>query len=302
MRADVYALNHALADRHWWFVARRRIVRMLLERVVPPSPEALVLDVGCGSGGNLAGLTDLYRCAGVDREPQAIGIARSRHPSAEFVCGSAPDDVRGLLSQARAVLLMDVLEHVEDDFLLLSQTLAAMAPGAHLLVTVPAEPALWSAHDVSHHHYRRYTSERLARLWAEFPVTIRLHSPFNARLYPIIRAVREVGRRRGRTAGIGQTDLKQPPPLINRLLTSVFAGEGTRLLATLDGPSGRPYRRGVSLLTLLRRERGECPVRPRPADVPPDPGASGAQERSRAGSMADGRGCSAGIPRPIAAR
>ena len=81
-------------------------------------------------------------------------------------------------------LLMDVLEHVPDDFAFLSELLAASSPGAHFLITVPANPSFWSAHDESNGHYRRYEPDRLGRLWSGLPVTTRLLTYFNARLYP----------------------------------------------------------------------------------------------------------------------
>ncbi|MGC4001909.1 MAG: hypothetical protein QM811_01660 [Pirellulales bacterium] len=62
------------------------------------------------------------------------------------------DDLRN----ADLVMLNDVLEHVRDDFLLLSRVMAELRPGAICLLTVPADMALWSPHDVAFGHYRRY--------------------------------------------------------------------------------------------------------------------------------------------------
>lgn len=58
------------------------------------------------------------------------------------------------------VLLLDVLEHVEDDAAFL-RTLVDdnVAPGGHLLVSVPAWPALYSSHDARLRHHRRYTPQ-----------------------------------------------------------------------------------------------------------------------------------------------
>ena len=89
------------------------------------------------------------------------------------------------MEDARLVLLMDVLEHVPDDFKFLSELLAASAPGAEFLVTVPANPSFWSAHDESNGHYRRYDMDRFRAGVGGLPVTTLLLSHFNARLYPI---------------------------------------------------------------------------------------------------------------------
>ena len=269
MRRDLFELHAELEQDHWWFAARRHIVRELVRRVAPPRPGALVLDVGCGTGANLAAFADEYECVGIDTSADAIRLARQRFPAIRFVQGFAPADVAAEIARASALIITDVIEHVPDDFQLVSSLLAALPPGAHMLITVPAEEALWSEHDVSFGHYRRYDPARLAAVWRELPVRVRLLSPFNARLYPVVKAVRTLGRVAGRASGQGSTDLSMPPAPANRALRSVFGGEAERLLRALDG-GAPPYRRGVSLLALLRREAGEIRPRPRPADIPAD--------------------------------
>ena len=276
MRDDIHALNHALEERHWWFRGRRRVMRAVVDAALPAAGGGdggrAAIDVGCGSGANVAALPDRFFRVGIDPEPRAIELARTRHPAVEFRCGSAPDDVADLLPRADLVLLTDVLEHVPDDFRFLSALLAPLPAGAHLLVTVPADPRLWSPHDVAHHHYRRYERARFARVWAGLPVNVRLLSHFNTRLAPLVRAVRAAGNRLGAGHGddAGRGDLRLPPAPANRVLEAVFAGEAARLVRAIDRPDARD-RRGVSLIALLRREPGDCPVRTRPVDVPPDP-------------------------------
>ncbi len=54
MQTEQFHLNYEIELRHWWFVARRRILRGLLSQIVPACPETVVVDVGCGTGGNIA--------------------------------------------------------------------------------------------------------------------------------------------------------------------------------------------------------------------------------------------------------
>jgi len=271
MHGDVFQLNARLQASHWWFAARREVLAALARAVVPESRDTVLVDVGCGTGANLAGLSETYHVIGLDPSAEAIGIAAERFPSARFVCGSTPADLGEMADAARLFLLTDVLEHVRDDFELLSHWLAAARPGAIFLLTVPADTALWSEHDRSHGHFRRYNAARFARLWQGLPVTCLLLSAFNSRLYPAVKLVRGVNRLLGRTSGAQRTDLSLPRPWINTLLRRVFAGEARRLLDVLHGASRRPARRGVSWLAVLRRETGVVTPRQRPADVPPDP-------------------------------
>jgi SAM-dependent methyltransferase len=269
MNPEQLRLNAQIEDEHWWFVGRRRILSRLADRLVPREPASLVIDVGCGTGANLAAVATGRRGVGIDTSPEAVALARERFPQVEYRLGGAPDNLLDVLPAARLVLLTDVLEHVRDDFALASRLLAAVSPGTWFIVTVPADPALWSEHDESHLHYRRYTRERFERIWHGLPVEAALVSAFNARLYLPIKAVRSLNRRRGRAAGQAGTDLFLPPRPVNRLLTALYASEGNRLERALAG-NRAGYTAGVSLLAVLRRLDGDIAPRDKPANLEAD--------------------------------
>ena len=269
MQTEQFQLHADIEQRHWWFVARRMIVRRLVAEVLPPAPGSVIVDVGCGTGANIAALADRYECVGIDTSAEAVGLAQERFPDVRFIAGFSPDDLGKLMHQARMFMLMDVLEHVEDDFAMLSELLSAAAAGTYFLLTVPADDSLWSEHDESFGHWRRYDQQRFTRLWADLPVSTLLVSHFNARLAPLIRLVRWRNRRRGRASGRAGTDFWLPWTPVNRLLQAVFAGERRRLVKSLHAP-GPGYRRGASLVALLRRDEGPIAVRRKPDDLPPD--------------------------------
>lgn len=248
-----FELNAKLEARHWWFVARRKILRAVIGCVLPPSKETLVIDVGCGTGGNIAALADDYRCVGIDPSEVAIQFAQENNPDVDFICGTAPEDLGELAQQSNCFLLMDVLEHVEDDASLFRDLVACSSTGTYFAITVPADPKLWGPHDESHGHFRRYETDRLTQLWDELPIETLLVSHFNSRLYPIIRFVRSRNQHRGKSFGAANTDLRLPPRLINGMLERIFAGERSRLVRHLQGETDHAYKSGVSLLALVRR-------------------------------------------------
>ena len=84
------------------------------------------------------------------RSSDAIAFASQRFPEAEFICGEVPRALGTLLAEAKVVLMMDVLEHVEDDFEIFSAVAAETRAGTSFLLTVPAEPALWSKPSPGH--------------------------------------------------------------------------------------------------------------------------------------------------------
>lgn len=270
MQSEQFLLHADIEQRHWWFVARRRIMRRLVEQVLSPSRDVTVVDVGCGTGANIASLAADYHCVGIDTSAEAIGLAQQRFPGVSFLFGRAPRDLGKLARQARLFLLMDVLEHVEDDFAALAELLSAASPGAYFLVTVPADESLWSEHDESFGHYRRYDRRRLERLWEGLPVTALLTSYYNTRLYPLIRLIRARNRWRGRAAGRSGTDFWMPSGPMNRLLEATLAGEARSLVATMAGRRPRGYSYGASLVALLRREPGPIDAGRKPDDVASD--------------------------------
>ena len=252
MTPEQFELFARIEQEHWWFVARRRIMRELVARATPGGTGRRAVDIGCGTGGNIAALTDRFRCVGIDESAQAIDYARTRFPDVEFVQSVDPAVMARYLADATLVTCMDVIEHVEQDADFLAGIVEATTPGTTLLLTVPAGMELWSAHDVTNGHHRRYTVDGFAALWATLPVRVRLLSAFNARLYPLVRAARVMANVRGRAHGEAGTDFAVPAAPLNRLFERIFAGERSALLDALD-TSRRPYRRGVSVIALLER-------------------------------------------------
>jgi SAM-dependent methyltransferase len=251
MDAAVFRVHAEVERRHWWFAGRRRILRALLERFVPPDPAHTIADIGCGVGATAPAFRAGYRYVGFDPSPDAIGAARATYPGVEFRIGSAAE-AAATLAGSSAALLNDVIEHVPDDRALLSQVVEPLKAGAYLLVTVPAGMELWSPHDVALGHFRRYDTASFQAVWEGLPVETCFLSHFNSRLYFPVRAVRALTARLDRAAGPAGTDLAIPPAPLNSALEALFAGEATRLARGI-GKSGPVYRRGVSLISVLRR-------------------------------------------------
>ena len=273
MKSGLFELHSEIERRHWWFVGRRELVQRVTDAGIPATDRNTLVDVGCGTGANVALFSGWDERVGIDTSPQAVDAATADYPDTTFLQGEAPEELGEIAGRADLFTIMDVLEHVPDDFALFSSVAAAAKPGSHLLVTVPADPRLWSPHDVSFGHYRRYTAERLAMVFEGLRLEIRLLSYFNTRLYPLIRTIRSVNERRGASAGDSQTDFFLPPDPVNDLLARVMAGEANRIVEGIDAPGprrGLPYGRGVSLIALVRRLAGGLEPRTMPASTPPD--------------------------------
>lgn len=260
MTVDVYRIHAEVEATHWWFAGRRAVFEALACECLAPQHQPLVVDIGCSIGNNAALRVLGRRYVGVDPAPDAIRFAQQSHPREQFVCGTVGDrEVDRHVGEADLIMLTDVLEHVADDRELLGRIVAVMRPGSQLLITVPADQTLWSSHDEALGHYRRYSRDELERLWNDLPVSVLLTSHFNARLYPLVKLVRTFNRWRGSSFGAANTDLKMTRRPMNWLLEKLFAGERRRLLTLLRGERGSGYRRGVSLIAILRRDEGHLP-------------------------------------------
>ncbi len=271
MRVEQFKQLAELEESHWWLTGRRRIVASVVDLLGHATRRQRLVEIGCGTGANLSAFADRFDCVGVDTSPEAVRLAARRFPGLRFVCGTAPQETASLVGDADVVLLLDVLEHVADDFGFLASILRSMPVGAHLVVAVPADMELWSNHDVNLEHFRRYDRRRLERVWEGLPVTCRLCTPFNTRLLPAIRWIRHRNRRRGTTFGNAGTDLREMPGPMNWILHRIFAGESKRVVDCFRTGNGAPGKKGASLLAVLRREAGDICIRRPVGEVPADP-------------------------------
>jgi len=213
--------NMARIDRdHWWFVARRKIIARLIERQVKPKPGARILEMGAGTGSNIALLQRYGTVDAVEPDDQARAFA-SQRTGLEIKGGLLPDGVALEDGAYDLIAMLDVLEHIPGDGEALAALRPKLAPGGKLLVTVPATEWLWSAHDLAHHHQRRYTARSLERVFRASGYRILHRTHFNSALFPAVAAARAIGRLTGREGG----DDAMPPRPINAVLERIFAAE-----------------------------------------------------------------------------
>lgn len=239
MERIVYDRMAELDTRHWWYRARRDVLHDLIARRIAPKPGGRVLEVGCGTGHNLAMLGNFGSVDAVELDAAARRVAEKRFGKA--VIDARLPQLDGLESGAYGLIAaLDVVEHVEDDRAALRGLARCLAPGGRILVTVPAFPFLWSAHDVANHHHRRYTRASLRDAVAGAGLTLEFIGWFNSLLFPLAVADRMWGKLRGREG----SDDALPPPSINAAFETIFGLERYAL--------GRlPLPPGVSLAAII---------------------------------------------------
>ncbi len=216
------AILGAAIGSHWYYVAKGRALRAMLGGVRVPE----VLDVGAGSGVFSRQLLDAGVCGSavcVDPGYACERTERHRGHAIEFR-RSVERFSQGLL------LMMDVLEHVDDDVGLLRSYAARMPGDGRVLITVPAFACLWSGHDVFLEHRRRYTREHLEATVRAAGLQVVRSRYFFGLLLPAVAAMRLADRYR-LTAGRleARSALRPCPAPVNRLLTLIHDVERATL-------------------------------------------------------------------------
>ena len=126
---------------------------------------------------------------------------------------------------ADLVLMMDVLEHVEDDVGLLRDYAALVPTGAHVMITVPAFNALWSPHDLFLGHKRRYTLVQLEKVVGLAGLQILTGAYYFGGIFPLAALYRMFRRLNPPAGHEPASDLSMPGPLVNTLLYTLCKAE-----------------------------------------------------------------------------
>jgi 2-polyprenyl-3-methyl-5-hydroxy-6-metoxy-1,4-benzoquinol methylase len=167
--------------RHWYYQSKAAALRRMVEGLDPQR----LLDVGAGSGffsrqllangAQSALCVDVGYPAGRDETVGGKPVLYRRE------CGGTDCDL---------VLMMDVLEHVDDDVGLVRHYTTKVPSGAHFLVTVPAFRFLWSGHDVFLEHKRRYTLAEIERTLRDAGLAVVRGAYYFGAIFPLAAAVR----------------------------------------------------------------------------------------------------------------
>jgi SAM-dependent methyltransferase len=220
----------ALEDRHWWYKERRALLARELRTV---QGRGRALDIGAAGGGNTRVLR-AHGFAPIAMEYGQEGAEVALERGLEVVRA----DARYLPIRTESINLVtafDVLEHIVEDDLAAAELARVLRPGATLLVAVPADMRLWSAHDEAVDHVRRYDRAGLTAVIEKAGFDVESLWSWNVLLRPV------AAWRRKKSTG---SDLDDIHPVINAGLTAILTVE--RYLPVKSLP-------GVSLMLRARR-------------------------------------------------
>lgn len=199
-------------EQHWYYSSKAKAMSRLLEGITP----AKILDVGAGSGFFSRHLLAQTEAA----EAWCIDI-RYEADSDESEAGKAVHYRRSVDAiDADLVLLMDVLEHVDDDVALLNEYVDKVPSGSRFLVTVPAFQFLWSGHDDFLEHKRRYTLNQLETVVRNAGLNVRHGAYYFGMVFPIAAAIR-IAQKVDHKRKPAHSQLTMHNPIANAILKSI---------------------------------------------------------------------------------
>jgi SAM-dependent methyltransferase len=250
MEAAAYRQFRVLEESHWWFRGRRTVYLGLLRQHLAGTRPRNVLDLGCGVGGFLAGLSALgERVVPTDLDRESLGFCKQRG----FPLGVVSNGYALPFADAafELVCLFDALEHIPDEGRALAEVARVLAPGGRVAVSVPAYPFLFANNDRVARHCRRYTRASLARALEAAGLEPERNTHTNVFLFPLIlptvlliKLWERVWQRRPDPE---RTNLSVPmPAALQGLLYRVFAAE-LAFTRRFDWPAGH------SILAIARK-------------------------------------------------
>ena len=239
---DAYPLG---IESNFWSIARNEILSRALDEAAREglrSKDGRILEIGCGTGVVIQGLRNKGHDAwGVElSSPPYIVAGASEHVTTSTRAEDLSLSVRGSIE---TILLLDVIEHIENDSEFIRNILSALPACQCVIVTVPARPEVWSAWDDYYGHYRRYTPASLKKTLELAGLTSSQPQYFFHALYIAAWLMKKAGRKR-------DVSLKTPSMLfVHRIIATSLVVEH---LSLRNLPA-----RGLSLLALARPKAGK---------------------------------------------
>jgi SAM-dependent methyltransferase len=253
MQSEDFAYLSELEENFWWFVGMRAITASLLDPVCAVAQDRLILDAGCGTGGNLAWLSRYGgKIIGLDLESAAIEYCRERRH--ERLVQASVTELPFADELFDLVTSFDVLVQIPGagaDERAMREMFRVLRPGGVAFVRAAAYEWMRSGHDTALGSQRRYSLRVLNERMESAGFSVRRATYANALLLPVAMARRLILKRLG-LADRG-SDVKPLPPQmawLNRLLTALLAREAHLLAA----PQTK-LRCGLSVICLAEKPR-----------------------------------------------
>lgn len=179
-------------ENHYWTLARNKIIKR--ELMHNGLADKKILEIGCGKGV----VVSFLRQAGLDCYGVELSKIEPIVSIRDFVnTGVGFEYLSNELKEStEVVMLLDVIEHIEDEATFISSVKKTFPKLCCILITVPAGPKLFSNYDVYNGHYRRYEFSTLSALEKKIGMRMLRFSYLFRPLYFSARLLNILGQKR----------------------------------------------------------------------------------------------------------
>lgn len=228
---DYFAKLAQLEEGNFWFQARNALILWMLQKYCRNFHR--YLEVGCGTGYVLTGVAQQFpgvTLTGSEIFTTGLHFAAQRVTSAHFM----QMDARRIpfIEEFDVVGIFDVLEHIQEDMIVLAELNKVLKPRGYLLLTVPQHTWLWSPADEYARHERRYSAKDIHQKLKASGFIIKRSTSFVSLLLPLMLASRwRANKNRARFDPENEFRLL---PVINEMLYRIMSVERCLIQAGLD--------------------------------------------------------------------
>ncbi len=197
MKYEEFVKMELQLDTHWWYQARRKLLKLGLNKYASYSKPLKILDLASACGGNLPVCATYGFSVGIDISPYSIRFCKEK--GLDFI---VQGDVQ-LLPFADcvfdAVIAFDIFEHVQRDVDIMREVSRVLNPNGILLINVPAFMFMYSHHDEAFDHFRRYTAGELINKLDMVGFISLYYSYWSFFIFPIVYAFRKLFTKKKQT-------------------------------------------------------------------------------------------------------
>lgn len=172
-----------------------------LKRTLGPKP-ASIMEVGCSAGHLLADMRRGLPNATLTGGDYTLGTLvklGEKMPDIPLVRFNLADSP--LPSNAYdAMVLLNVLEHIEDDAAATSHVARMLKPGGVAVIEVPAGPELFDDYDRQLQHFRRYTLQSICGVVEQAGLVVERRNYLGALIYPAFYLAKKLSQSRPKPA------------------------------------------------------------------------------------------------------
>ncbi len=255
MQTEDYQYLYDLEAQFWWFAGMRKITAALLDPLLAEKRDGVILDIGCGTGGNLEWLRRYVgdgRIIGLDFVDTALHFCQQA--GAQILVQASATDLPFAAEAFDLVTSFDVLEQLggSADERAMHEMYRVLRPGGVAFVRVPAYEWMKSGHDAALNSQHRYTLGEMRGKLERAGFKIRRATYANSLLLPVVMMRRLVLKRLG-FADSG-SDVKPLPPhlqWLNHGLERVLRAEANWLQRSV-----RRLPCGLSAICVAEKWRG----------------------------------------------